>query len=109
MEQGRNTLLKSNLDRKERERDELQRRVQQLSSQSSGLASVTIAEAQKEVATLTQQLAFKEQDVGAKSCQHMQYYTVLYCTVLHCTVLHFFLLHCIMLLHALQSLPVLGQ
>ncbi len=61
-------MLKSNLERKERERDDLHRRVQQLSSQSSGLSSVTIAEAQKQVTTLTQQLAFQEQEVNNSRC-----------------------------------------
>ncbi|DBB01488.1 TPA: hypothetical protein ACH3X1_000142 [Trebouxia sp. C0004] len=62
-EQGRNTMLKQNLERKERERDDLQRRMQQLSSQSTGTSSVTIAEAQKEIATLKQEMAFKENEI----------------------------------------------
>lgn len=62
-EQGSNAVLRSSLDRKERERDDLQKRMQQLSSQPSGLTSFNMAEAQKQVATLTQQLAFKEEEV----------------------------------------------
>ncbi len=56
-------MLKQNLERKERERDDLQSRMQQLSSQSTGTSSVTIAEAQKEIATLKQEMAFKENEV----------------------------------------------
>ena len=62
-EQGRNTMLKQSLERKERERDDLQSRMQQLSSQTTGMSSVTIAEAQKEIATLKQEMAFKENEV----------------------------------------------
>ncbi|KAL0035650.1 hypothetical protein WJX79_005806 [Trebouxia sp. C0005] len=61
--QGRNTMLKQSLERKERERDDLQSRMQQLSSQSTGTSSVTIAEAQKEIATLKQEMAFKENEI----------------------------------------------
>lgn len=67
-EQGRNTMLKQNLERKKRERDDLQSRMQQLSSQSTGTSSVTIAEAQKENATLKQELAFKEHEVMTVYC-----------------------------------------
>ena len=56
-------MLRSSLERKERERDDLQRRMQQVSSLPSGLSSFNMAEAQKQVATLTQQLAFKEEEV----------------------------------------------
>ncbi|KAL3147293.1 hypothetical protein ABBQ32_002782 [Trebouxia sp. C0010 RCD-2024] len=62
-EQGTNAVLRSSLERKERERDDLQRRMQQASSQPSGLSSFNMAEAQKQVATLTQQLAFKEEEI----------------------------------------------
>ncbi len=62
-EQGRNTMLKQSLERKERERDDLQSRMKQLSSQTTGMSSVTIAEAQKEIATLKQEMAFKENEV----------------------------------------------
>ena len=58
-------MLKSNLERKQREHDDLQRRLQQLNSQSTAVGSITIAEAQKQITTLSQQLAFKEQEVHA--------------------------------------------
>lgn len=61
--QGSNTLLRSNLDRVTKERDEKQRSLQQLSTQQSGLSAFTAAEAQKEVTTLRHQLAFKAQEV----------------------------------------------
>ena len=61
-------MLKQNLERKERERDDLQSRMQQLSSQSTGMSSVTIAEAQKEIATLKQEMAFKENEVMTALC-----------------------------------------
>ena len=59
--QGSNTLLRSNLDRVTRERDEKQRSLQ--SAQQSGFSAFTAAEAQKQVNVLQQQLAFKTQEV----------------------------------------------
>lgn len=61
--QGSNTLLRSNLDRVTKERDEKQRSLQQMSSQQSGLSAFTVAEAQKHVSDLQQQLVFKTQEV----------------------------------------------
>ena len=51
------------MERKERERNDLQRRMQQVPTQPNGLSSFNMAEAHKQVATLTQQLAFKEEEV----------------------------------------------
>lgn len=67
-------MLRSSLERKERERDELQRRMQALPTQPqperTPLSSFNMAEAHKQVATLTQQLAFKEEEVQ-QSCMSM--------------------------------------
>ena len=75
-EQGTNAVLRSSLERKERERDDLQRRMQQLSSQPTALSSFNMAEAQKQVATLTQQLAFKEAEVCPEGHVHTAYMAV---------------------------------
>ena len=56
-------MLRSSLERKERERDDMQRRMQQMPTQPTALSSFNMAEAHKQVATLTQQLAFKEEEV----------------------------------------------
>lgn len=64
--QGSNSLLRGNLDRVTRERDEKQRSLQQ--QQQSGLSAFTAAEAQKQVNVLQQQLAFKTQEVCFVLC-----------------------------------------
>lgn len=60
--EGQNALLRSRVERAERERREMQTRVSQTSQ--GGLAAATSADLQRQLDIARQQLAFKEQEVG---------------------------------------------
>jgi hypothetical protein len=59
--EGQNALLRSRVERAERERREMQTRVSQTSQ--GGLAAATSADLQRQLDIARQQLAFKEQEV----------------------------------------------
>lgn len=68
--EGQNSLLRSRVERAERERRDMQTRVSQTSQ--GGVAAFNAQELQRQLDTVRQQLAFKEQEVKPKMTQLSQ-------------------------------------